>query len=379
MSAGTVSGYTHSMIQDSLAPTQFREHQEALETQILSPYAVQAANTRGRARPEELDPVRTEFQRDRDRILHSKAFRRLKHKTQVFIDPEEDHYRTRLTHTLEVAQIARTLARALRLNEDLTEAITLAHDLGHTPFGHGGEEALDKVLREYVPSESFKHYDQSLRIVDVLEKHGQGLNLTWEVRDGILGHSKGSKDLGIVEGTNLPTSLEGMCVRIADRIAYINHDIDDSTRAGVLKIEDLPQDTLEVLGRTHSQRIGTMVMNVLQSSVGLPEVKMTGEVLQATNKLKDYMYANVYTIDTRGNVEMHKAQFMLIELFRLYMGSSQMLLPMEDFGPHDFDGLTVEDRARRVTDFIAGMTDRYATMKFKQHFFPSAWNVFNEL
>ena len=379
MAATAVSGYTNGMIQDSLAPTQFREHQEALEAQTLSPYAVLASNTRGRAKPEDPDPVRTEFQRDRDRILHSKAFRRLKHKTQVFIDPEEDHYRTRLTHTLEVAQIARTLARALRLNEDLTEAITLAHDLGHTPFGHGGEEALDEVLREYVPNAEFKHYDQSLRIVDVLEKHGQGLNLTWEVRDGILGHSKGSKDLGIVEGTNLPTSLEGMCVRIADRIAYINHDIDDSTRAGVLKIEDLPQDTLEVLGRTHSSRIGTMVMNVLQSSVDQPEVKMTGDVLQATNKLKDYMYANVYTIDTRGNVEMHKAQFMLKELFRLYMGSSQLMLPMEDFGPREvglrgFEGATVEDRARRVTDFIAGMTDRYATMKFKQHFFPEAWS-----
>ena len=375
MTPPPVSGYNGDMIQDTLLPSQFREHQEALEAQTLSPYAVRAADTRGRAKPEEPDPIRTEFQRDRDRILHSKAFRRLKHKTQVFIDPEEDHYRTRLTHTLEVAQIARTLARALRLNEDLTEAITLAHDLGHTPFGHGGEEALGQVLREYVPGAEFKHYDQSLRIVDVLEKHGEGLNLTWEVRDGILGHSKGSKDLGIVEGTNLPTSLEGMCVRIADRIAYINHDIDDSVRAGVLNLADLPQDTLDVLGRSHSRRIGTMVMNVLESSAGRPEVKMTGVVLAATNKLKDYMYANVYTMDTRGNVELHKAQFMLKELFRLYMGSSQMLLPMEDFAPGTFEGLTVEDRARRVTDFIAGMTDRYATMKFKQHFFPAAWNV----
>jgi len=358
----------------ALLPTQFREYQEALEAQTLSPFAVQAAKTRGRAKPEALDPVRTEFQRDRDRILHSKAFRRLKHKTQVFIDPEEDHYRTRLTHTLEVAQIARTLARALRLNEDLTEAITLAHDLGHTPFGHGGEEALGEVLREYVPGAEFKHYDQSLRIVDTLEKQGQGLNLTWEVRDGILGHSKGSKDLGIVEGTHLPTSLEGMCVRIADRIAYINHDIDDSVRAGVLELADLPQETLDTLGHSHSQRIGTMVMNVLQSSVNRDKVCMTGAVLEATNRLKDYMYAHVYTMDTRGNVELHKAQFMLKELFRLYMGSSQMLLPMDDLGPEEHDGETLEVRARRVTDFIAGMTDRYAAMKFKQHFFPSAWN-----
>jgi len=362
------------MNQPVLAPTQFREYQEALEAQLLSPYAVQAADTRGRAKPEEKDPIRTDFQRDRDRILHCKAFRRLKHKTQVFIDPEEDHYRTRLTHTLEVAQIARTLARALRLNEDLTEAITLAHDLGHTPFGHGGEEALDEVLREYLPEAHFRHYDQSLRIVDVLEKQGQGLNLTWEVRDGILGHSKGSQDLGIVAGTNLPTSLEGMCVRIADRIAYINHDIDDSVRAGVLTEAELPQDTLDVLGRTHAQRIATMVMNVLQSSFGQPEVKMTGEVLAATNRLKDYMYAHVYTIDTRGNMELHKAQFMLKQLFRLYMGSSQMLLPLEETVPSDTAVLSLEDRARRVTDFIAGMTDRYAAMKFKQNFFPSAWS-----
>jgi dGTPase len=358
---------------EDLAPTQFRERQERLEAQILSPYATQAAQTRGRAKQEPPDPIRTEFQRDRDRILHSKAFRRLKHKTQVFIDPEEDHYRTRLTHTLEVAQIARTLARALRLNEDLTEAITLAHDLGHTPFGHGGEEALGEVLREYVPDADFKHYDQSLRIVDVLEKDGRGLNLTWEVRDGILGHSKGSKDLGIVEGTNLPTSLEGMCVRIADRIAYINHDIDDSFRAGVLRLEDLPQDTLDVLGRSHSQRIATMVMNVLESSIGQPEVKMTGEVVAATNKLKDYMYANVYTMDTRGNVELHKAQFMLKELFRLYIGAPQIFPAIDGLQPQEFDALPITERARRVTDFIAGMTDRYATMKFKQHFFPEAW------
>ncbi len=363
------------MMSLDVAPTEFRQYQEALEAQTLSPHAVQAAHSRGRAKPEPLDPVRTDFQRDRDRILHSKAFRRLKHKTQVFIDPEEDHYRTRLTHTLEVAQIARTLARALRLNEDLTEAITLAHDLGHTPFGHGGEQALDEVLREYVPDADFKHYDQSLRIVDVLEKGGQGLNLTWEVRDGILGHSKGSKDLGIVEGTQLPTSLEGMCVRIADRIAYINHDIDDSIRAGVITLDDLPQDTLDVLGRSHSGRIGTMVMNVLTSSVGRDEVKMTGDVLAATNKLKDYMYANVYTMDTRGNTELHKAQFMLKELFRLYMGTPQVLPGMEGQTPQEFAVLPLAERARRVTDFIAGMTDRYTAMKFKQHFFPAAWNV----
>lgn len=358
-------------------PSRFREHQEALEAQTLSPHAVPSARSRGRAVPEAPDPIRTDFQRDRDRILHSKAFRRLKHKTQVFIDPEEDHYRTRLTHTLEVAGIARTLARALRLNEDLAEAITLAHDLGHTPFGHGGETALGEVLREYVPGADFKHYDQSLRVVDVLERDGQGLNLTWEVRDGILGHSKGSKDLGIVEGTHLPTSLEGMCVRIADRIAYINHDIDDSVRAGVLDLNELPQDALDVLGRTHSGRIGVMVMNVLESSTGRPEVRMTGDVLEATNRLKDYMYAHVYTIDTRGNVEMHKAQFMLKELFRLYMGSAQMRLPMDEFGPPggSWERLSTEARARRVTDFIAGMTDRYAAMKFRQHFFPEAWSA----
>jgi dGTPase len=361
------------MTADEVPLHRFREYTEALEEATLSPYAVRSSRTRGRLVPEDPDPVRTEFQRDRDRILHSKAFRRLKHKTQVFIDPEEDHYRTRLTHTLEVAQIARTIARGLRLNEDLTEAITLAHDLGHTPFGHGGERALEEVLSEYVPDAEFRHYDQSLRIVDVLEKHGRGLNLTWEVRDGILGHSKGSADLGVVSGTNLPSSLEGMCVRIADRIAYINHDIDDAASAGVLDVNDLPQDALDVLGRSHSHRIATMVINVLESSIEQPEVRMTGEVLRATNVLKDYMYANVYTLETRGKLELQKGQFMLKELFRLYMGQPNLFSEDGEFKFGEFADLPLPERARAVTDFIAGMTDRYLTMKFKQHFMATAW------
>lgn len=349
---------------------------EELERQNLAPYAAHAAESRGRMRPEPPDPVRTAFQRDRDRILHSKAFRRLKHKTQVFIDPEEDHYRTRLTHTLEVAQIGRTIARALRLNEDLTEAITLAHDLGHTPFGHGGETALDEVLREYIPGAQFRHYDQSLRVVDVIERDGQGLNLTWEVRDGILGHSKGSKDLGIVEGTNLPDTLEGMVVRIADRIAYINHDIDDAVRAGIITQADIPAELTAVLGNRHSARIATMVLNVLVSSEGQPIVKMTGDVLEATNALKDFMYANVYSRDMRGNTELSKAMYLLKELFRLFMSKAE-LAPGSLLGsltPSEFQALAVEDKALRVTDFIAGMTDRYASEMFRRHFFPEAWS-----
>ncbi|HEX5323437.1 MAG TPA: deoxyguanosinetriphosphate triphosphohydrolase [Capsulimonadaceae bacterium] len=372
------TGYHDSMGADELAnhPDRFRLAAETREVKELSPHAALSAKSLGRRREEPKDPVRTDFQRDRDRILHSKSFRRLKHKTQVFIDPEEDHYRTRLTHTLEVAQIARTIARALRLNEDLTEAITLAHDLGHTPFGHGGEEAIDEVLQEYVPGTRFRHYEQSLRIVDTLEKDGKGLNLTWEVRDGILGHSKGTKDLGIVEGTELPETLEGMVVRISDRIAYINHDIDDASRAGVLNPADLPPAAIEALGRTHAKRIGTMVMNVILSSEDEPEVRMTGEVLSATNLLKDYMYANVYLSDRRGNIEMAKARRMLKQLFRLYMDDPRVapasLLDGQTAG--EFAALPVEARAQRVTDFIAGMTDRYATHRFKDHFFPEAWS-----
>lgn len=351
----------------------FREHQESIERVNLFPFASLSAKSLGRLRHEPLDPIRTEYQRDRDRVLHSKAFRRLKHKTQVFIDPEEDHFRTRLTHTLEVAQIGRTLARALRLNEDLTEAITLAHDLGHTPFGHGGEEAIDDALRSYVPGGHFYHYEQSLRIVDFLEKDGRGLNLTYEVRDGILGHSKGGKDLAALDTERMPESLEGMCVRIADRIAYINHDIDDSVRAGVLNILDLPQDALDVLGRTHSERIATMVTNVIETSFGKPSVAMSGDVVKATDNLKDYMYANVYSIDTRGNMELNKAQHMLKELFHLYMKQPDLIPPIETSAAPDDATTEVERRARQVTDFIAGMTDRYATMKFKHHFFPVGW------
>ncbi|MDR3706688.1 MAG: deoxyguanosinetriphosphate triphosphohydrolase [Capsulimonadaceae bacterium] len=354
----------------------FRLLTEEHEEQLLAPLAAHSARSRGRRVPEPQDPVRTVFQRDRDRILHSKSFRRLKHKTQVFIDPEEDHYRTRLTHTLEVAQIGRTISRALRLNEDLTEAITLAHDLGHTPFGHGGETAVDEVLREYIPDGEFRHYEQSLRIVDELERDGRGLNLTWEVRDGILGHSKGSKDLGLVAGPNFPATLEGMVVRIADRIAYINHDIDDAVRAKILKVSDLPVEALKVLGYSHSMRISNMVLNVVLSSEEQPEVRMTGDVLVASNVLKDYMYANVYNRDMRGNLEMSKAMNLLKELFRVYMDRPDKAPPslLAGLSCKEYGALDVCERARRVTDFIAGMTDRYAAVMFRQHFFPEAWS-----
>src|SRR5438552_1288743 len=261
-----------------------RERQEQWENEFLAPWAARASQTRGRERPEPSDPVRTSFQRDRDRILHSKSFRRLKHKAQVFMDPVEDHFRTRLTHTLEVAQIARTIARALRLNEDLTEAIALAHDLGHPPFGHAGEEALDAAYREFVPEAGIRHYEQSLRVVELLERgtgehfpqEGEtppethpGLNLTWEVRDGIATHSKGRKDL-TDPSTGRAATLEGKAVRIADRVAYINHDIDDALRAGVLLPADLPRAQMESLGQTHSERIATMVIDIVTASDGKP-------------------------------------------------------------------------------------------------------------
>jgi dGTPase len=358
-----------------------RERQERWETDYLATWAAKAAHSRGRQRLESPDPVRTAFQRDRDRILHSKAFRRLKHKTQVFIDPAEDHYRTRLTHTLEVAQIARTIARALRLNEDLAEAIALAHDLGHPPFGHAGEEALDAAYREFVPDVGFRHYEQSLRVVELLERgtgeehahtdspHGQpvyGLNLTWEVRDGIARHSKGRADL---EDTSMQraSTLEGKAVRIADRVAYINHDIDDALRAGVLKPQDLPRQHLQELGRTHSERIARMVIDIVDTSDGRPVVEMSQSIARATDSLKEFMFERVYWNAATGNQDLRKAQHVIRFLFRLYMEQPELMN-----GAASLRDLPLPERAERVCDFIAGMTDRYAVARFVKHFVPQS-------
>ena len=343
-----------------------RERQEAWELEFLAPWAARAAESRGRERAESEDPVRTCFQRDRDRILHSKAFRRLKHKTQVFIDPEEDHFRTRLTHTLEVSQIARTIARALRLNEDLTEAISLAHDLGHPPFGHAGEEALDSVYREYVSNAGFRHYDQSLRVVEVIEQMGDypGLNLTWEVRDGIAHHSKGRKDLSDTSAQRASTP-EGQVMRIADRVAYINHDIDDAVRAGILEPGELPVDCVEILGRTHSERITTMVTDVVQQSEESPEIRMSPDVSAATDHLKDFLFERVYWNPERGATELEKARRVVTDLFHKYMEE-----PGKMPDGARLESAPVEERAQAVCDYVAGMTDRYAVSRFARLFLP---------
>jgi dGTPase len=348
-----------------------RERQELWEQEYLAPWAARAAESRGRVRYEPSDPVRTVFQRDRDRILHSKAFRRLKHKTQVFIDPTGDHIRTRLTHTLEVAQIARTVARALRLNEDLTEAISLAHDLGHPPFGHAGEEALDAAYREFVPDAGFRHYEQSLRVVEVLETHGEGpgLNLTWEVRDGIAHHSKGRKDLADTTDARAST-LEGKVVRIADRVAYINHDIDDAIRAGILKPEDLPADCIALLGNTHSERIAAMVIDIVQFSEGRNEVDMSPAVSAATDRLKEFLFERVYWQAGTTTSEFAKAQRVIQDLFRYYMEEPEKMQGRLELRETD-----TSTRAQIVCDFIAGMTDRYALSRFMRHFLPESLGI----
>lgn len=333
-----------------------REHWQQIERQILSPYASLSAETRGRDRPEEQCSIRTDYQRDRDRIIHCKAFRRLKHKTQVFLDPEEDHFRTRLTHTLEVAQIARTISRALRLNEDLTEAIALAHDLGHTPFGHAGESALDEVYREYVPNARFRHSEQSLRVVDVLERKGKGLNLTWEVRDGILNHSKGREDLSI--DTEGPATLEGKVVRISDRISYINHDIDDAIRAGLITEESLPRRATDVLGTSYGRRIDTLVKDVVGASEGRNGIRMSEPARTAANVLKDFLYERVYARNPDTAADLERAKQMLKELFRFYM-INVTEIPDTALGQN----AAADERARAVCDFVAGMTDRYAEQK----------------
>ena len=320
----------------------------------LSPHAVRSRLSRRRERHEEPDAVRTAFQRDRDRIVHSKSFRRLKHKTQVFIAPLGDHYVTRLTHTLEVSQIARTIARALNLNEDLTEVIALGHDLGHTPFGHIGEDVLDELYHE-----GFRHNEQSLRVVDLLENDGRGLNLTWEVRDGILNHSKSGVDI-LGDDWGEVNTIEGEVVKIADTIGWINHDIGDTIRAGILTEQDLPPDTRKVLGSSHSQRINSMACDIIVNSWDVrscdiiiirPAIKMSAEVLAATNVLRDFLFERVYNPNS-AQEETKKAREVVRSLY-------QFLSKHEDRLPTEYR-LHSDTAERRVVDYIAGMTDQYA-------------------
>jgi len=332
---------------------------EQREMEMLSPFAAKSVESAGRQGAEEPDPVRTCFQRDRDRVLHCKSFRRLKHKTQVFIDPAGDHFRTRLTHSLEVAQIARTIARALRLNEDLTEAIALAHDVGHTPFGHMGEEGLDEALRDLrgapcAPSGipmGFRHYEQSLRVVDVLEK----LNLSEETRDGIAGHSKGRKDLSAHDGVAVST-LEAAVVRVSDRIAYLNHDLDDALRSGLI---DKAPEAFESIGKTQSQRIGAMVLDVIVNSLDQPAIQLSPEMLGLTNGLKDWLFERVYLHYPNVYPDSIKAKALIKELFFHYLEPGRL--------PAGFKGV------QGAIDYTAGMTDRfaiqtYASLKLPQSF-----------
>jgi dGTPase len=341
-----------------------REQLEAREHEILAPQAAKSAGSRGRLRPETEDDVRPAFQRDRDRIIHCKAFRRLKHKTQVFFSPTGDHYRTRLTHTLEVSQIARTIAKVLRLHEELTEAITLGHDLGHTPFGHTGERVIDRL----VPG-GFNHYEQSLRIVDLLENDGRGLNLTWEVRDGIAKHSKGKSGapIGLSDALRAST-MEGQIMRVADLIAYVNHDIDDATRAGLLKAEDVPTEAVRILGRSSSARIGTLVKDVVTETLsgGMTDIRMSQPVLQAVLDLRTFLFDVVYE-NSAATVEFKKASDILSGLWDKVRERPDEFL----------DRRTIEqegmDAAAR--DFLAGMTDRYAVRLFEQLFIPKPWAI----
>ena len=341
-----------------------REQLEQRERDILAAQAAKSADSRGRFRPEAEDDVRPAFQRDRDRIIHSKAFRRLKHKTQVFFSPTGDHYRTRLTHTLEVSQIARTIAKVLHLHEELTEAITLGHDLGHTPFGHAGE----KVINQLMPG-GFNHYIQSLRIVDVLENDGRGLNLTWEVRDGIAKHSKGKSGapVGMAEGQRAST-IEGQIMRVADLIAYVNHDIDDATRAGLLKAEDLPRGPVATLGATSSSRIATLVKDVVTETLasGLSEIRMSEGVLEAVLTLRGFLFDAVYENST-ATAEFKKATGILSGLWEKVRER-----PAEFLDPRTLETEGLDVAAR---DFLAGMTDRYAVRLFEQLYIPKPWAI----
>lgn len=321
------------------------------EKQFLSEFAFRTSDTKGREKQCNQCPNRTEFQRDRDRIIHSKSFRRLMHKTQVFFFPEDEHYRTRMTHTLEVTQIARIIARALRLNEDLCEAAALGHDLGHTPFGHSGEKAMQCFF-----SESFAHYEQSVRVVEKLENNGEGLNLTWEVRDAILNHS----------GNNEASTLEGRIIKLADRIAYINHDIDDAIRANILSIDDIPKELISVLGRGHSERINNMVSSIITESMDKPYVKMSEEIGQATMELRSFLFDYVYH-NKIVKAEEDKAIEMLGILFDYFVRNPSEL-------PEIYYKNSKEEPIERcICDYISGMTDRYAIDLFRGIYVPSKW------
>jgi dGTPase len=339
-----------------------REQTEEIEKGTLHLKACLSSKSRGRQKNEKEGEIRTCFQRDRDRIIHSKSFRRLKHKTQVFLAPRGDHYRTRLTHTLEVSQIARTIARALRLNEDLTEAIALGHDLGHTPFGHAGED----ILREIYPG-GFEHYKQSLRVVDTLERNGRGLNLTYEVRNGIVKHSKGKGR--IFASASRSETLEGQIVRVSDVIAYVNHDLDDAIRAGVLKRSGIPPEFFK-LGVTQSKRIDIMVKDVIYStsSSELNEIMMSEEMEGITYAIRDFLFENVYEGEV-SKVEFKKARKILLDLYGHYMKHTEEIFK-------EFPKNMVGNRKRMVCDFIAGMTDRFALMTYERLFLPQPWFVF---
>ena len=328
-----------------------RELYEQTEANILSPYAVQASRSKGRLTDEPQCELRTVFQRDVGRVIHCASFRRLKHKTQVFLSPDGDHYRTRLTHTLEVSQIARTIARALRLNEDLTEAISVGHDLGHPPFGHAGERTLNRLSPE-----GFEHNVQSLRVVDSIERNGAGLNLTWEVRDGILHHT----------GTPAAT-MEGRVVHISDRIAYINHDIDDAIHAGVLRGEDIPREIRAVLGNSYTERINTLVTDIVRHSLSKPELEMSEDVQDAMDSLRDFLFASVYTNPVVKGEET-KADGMIAALYEFFRANPDMM-PMQYI-----ETAFRENVDRAVCDYIAGMSDNYALATYYDHFIPKGWN-----
>lgn len=326
-----------------------REQSEMLEEKYLCKYACFSKNTKGRQKDEEKCEIRTEFSRDRDRIVHSKAFRRLKHKTQVFISPDNDHYRTRLTHTLEVSQIATTIAKALRLNVDLTEAISLGHDLGHTPFGHMGEHILNNLSPK-----GFKHYEQSLRVVDVLEKDGEGLNLTYEVRDGILNHA----------GNMTAGTFEGKIIKYADRFAYLNHDIDDALRAGIITQNDLPEEYIKVLGGRHSKRINTLITDIISTTLKNNEVSMSEKIESAMMGLRQFMFDTVYK---KIGEQDKKVELVIDKMYKYYYENPEKMPPEFINLLKDYDIDTV------VCDYIASMTDGYILKKFNHLFVPQTW------